>query len=144
MTKAAFDYGCSTYLPSILWVGNDRASSGQLRAHLEARGCQVHQANLSPAGLAAAHKTFFELIILHLESLDKDGTEACQRLETAARPANVPIVILTPCDPARAPTRQFETKYPIYCLSTQDAFAEVRLWQIIEQIHYLTYRYMGL
>jgi DNA-binding response OmpR family regulator len=142
MTETSFNYKYSTDLPSILLVDDDNPSARELRQRLEKRGCQVHQTNLNDTELAAARQKYFELIVLDLESLDKDGGEIYKRLSSEPELDDVPVVILTTRNLAEETIHRLERGCPVYYLSAKDASTVARLWQIIEQRHYMTYRYM--
>ena len=142
MPETSFDYGYSTYLPSILLVNDDNASSRQLRQQLEERGCQVHQTNLSPAGLAKVRKNYVELIVLDIELVDIADSKIYRQLGSEPDLRGVPVVILTTYHPAEESIRWLKKGRPVYCLSSKDVSTAARLWQIIEHKHYLANRYM--
>lgn len=130
-----------TYPPSVLIVQGCARHAKKLKEKLEAQGCTVYQTDISPDGLAQARQKYFELIVFDVNRLDVDGLATCKLLRTDPELASVPLVILTPYDPARQAISKLQADTPVCCLA-RDASAEGALLQIIEQTHYMTNRYM--
>ncbi len=139
------DRGYTTYPPSILIVTDCWLYALRLKRRLENEGCQVACTSPNPAGMATACRKYLDLIVLDLEDPDAGGSEVCQKLRADAQLTDVPVVILATCSCAEGAMNGLSMGR-IYCLSnTQsdggDASVETKLLGIIEQIHYLTYRY---
>ena len=78
---------------SILVVEDEPQLGRVLQRHLAASGFQAQLALTGAAGLGAAERNPFDLILLDLMLPDISGFEVCRRLRT--RDARVPIVMLT-------------------------------------------------
>ena len=139
-------WGYPTYPPSILIVGDSCRPTLILKQRLENNGCRVCQTDTRSDSLATARQHYFDLIVLNLEEPDGDGFEVCPKLRGDPALAHIPIVLLTThgC-PLRA-TKGLKIDNVYYLarthLSAGDTCAEAALLQIIQHIHYLTYRYM--
>ena len=78
---------------SILVVEDEPQLGRVLQRHLKASGFHAQLALTGAAGLGAAERGPFDLVLLDLMLPDIDGFEVCRRLRT--RDACVPIVMLT-------------------------------------------------
>ncbi len=140
------DRGYTTYPPSILIVTDCWLYALRLKRRLENEGCQVDCTSPNPTGMATACRKYLDLIVLDLERPDTDNTEVCRKLGADSQLAGVPVVIMPACCcGSRAISCLPMGK--VYCLSDPqtdeavDRSVEAKLLGIIEQIHYLTYRY---
>jgi DNA-binding NarL/FixJ family response regulator len=139
------DRGYTTYPPSVLIVTDCLLHALRLKRRLESEGCQVDCTGTNPAGMATACRKYLDLIVLDLEDPDAGGSEVCQKLRADAQLTDVPVVILATCSCA-GPAMSDLPMGKVYCLSNVkpdggDPSIEAKLLGIIEQIHYLTYRY---
>jgi CheY-like chemotaxis protein len=130
-----------SYPPSILIVADKTPQGLELKQTLEAKGYQVHLTDPSPKGLAAAFQSYFELIVLNFERLDPDRCEAWRKISAAPELARTPMVILTGRASTPKAIDRLESVAPVYYLS-KDNTPEEKLPQIVEQAHYMKYRYM--
>jgi CheY-like chemotaxis protein len=117
----------------------------RLKRWLENEGCQVDWTDTNPDGMATACRKYFDLIVLNLERPDAGSSEVCQKLRANPQVTNVPVVILVTHGCAGAAMNS-PPMGNVYCLSTVqaggvDPSVEAKLLGIIEQLHYLTYRY---
>lgn len=134
------DRGYTVYPPSVLIVGDSLPEMRNLKRKLENKGCRVSWADTSPEGLATASHKYFELMVLVLERPELDGPAMCNRLRVQPALATVPVVMLTN-DGCTEEVPRSLNKGPIYYLP-KDTCGEAMLSQIIEQVHYLTDRYL--
>lgn len=140
------DWGYLAYPPSILIVGDSCRPAPKLKRWLENNGCRVCLIDTRSDSLATARQHYFDLIVLNLEEPNENGFEVCQKLKADPALAHIPVVVLTPHDCARESPYGLKMGY-VYCLvRTQpgagDICVEVGLLPIIQQVHYLTCRYM--
>ncbi len=139
------DRGYTTYPPSILIVTDCWLCALRLKRRLENEGCQVDCTSPNPTGMATACRKYLDLIVLDLENPNAGGSEVCQKLRANPQLTDVPVVILATCNCAEGAMGGLSMG-KVYCLSNVqpdggDASVEAKLLGIIEQIHYLTYRY---
>ena len=78
---------------NVLVVEDQQDIAQLVRLHLQDLPCRVELAFDGHAGLAAAERTHFDLIILDLMLPGIDGLEVCRRLR--ARPVSTAIMMLT-------------------------------------------------
>ncbi len=140
------DRGYTTYPPSILIVTDCLVHALRLKWKLENEGCQVDCTSPNPAGMATACRKYLDLIVLDLEGPDAGGSEVCQKLRANPQLTDVPVVILATCSCAEGGISDLP-RGKVYCLSNvrpngEDPSVEAKLLGIIEQIHYLTNRYV--
>jgi len=138
------DRGYTTYPPSILIVTDCLLHALRLKRKLKNEGCQVDWTDTNPDGMATACRKYLDLIVLDLEG--PGGPEVCQKLRANPQVADVPVVILATCGCAGG-AMSGPPMGKVYCLSgahadgAADPPVEAKLLGIIEQVHYLTYRY---
>ena len=129
-----------TYPPSLLIIGENTAQNRQFKRRLEDNGCQVCLTDISSESRVANFKKYFDLIVLDLQHRWADCIEICKKLEDNAELLNIPMVILT--TPQYADTSLNRSKIrPFYSLTVDDS-VEMRLLRILEQIRYMTDRYL--
>jgi CheY-like chemotaxis protein len=129
----------TTYPPSVLIVGDSTRHGLKLKRGLENKGCRAYWSDTSPDSLRKARQEYFELIVLDNERSDVDVFEVCQKLKTDPELADIPVVMLSPRKYAEDAVNKSSVGL-VYFLAN-DISAEARLWQIIEQVHYMNYRY---
>lgn len=139
-------WGYPTYPPSILIVGDSCRPTLILKQRLENNGCRVCQTDTRSDSLATARQHYFDLIVLNLEEPDEDDLEVCQKLIADPELAPIPMVVLTTHGCPLQATKGLKMGNVYYLARTRpdagDTCAEAALLQIIQHIHYLTYRYM--
>lgn len=114
----------------------------KLKHGLEDNGCQVFWMEADPKAVAAVAEKYFDLIVLNIEGPEAIGSELLSRLEDQHHElAAIPKVILTPQAQINDVINQFELPPPISYLA-KEAHSETRLMQIIQEIYYLTDRYI--
>jgi response regulator RpfG family c-di-GMP phosphodiesterase len=133
------------YPPSILIMGDDSPKLLELKQWLENNKCQVCQAEGTSCALATACQHYFDLIVFNIESFSRDGLELCQKLKTEPELSQIPVVVLLPCPYATEAIRSLK-RDKVYCLakspqSLRAPHPEAGLWQIIQNIQYMAYRY---
>ena len=140
------DRGYTTYPPSILIVTDYLLHALRLKRRLENEGCQVDCTSTNPDGIATACRKYLDLIVLDLEGPGAGGSEVCRKLRADPQLTDVPVVILATCSCAGEAMSGPPIGKVYYCLSNAqargtDSSVEAKLLSIIEQLHYLTYRY---
>src|SRR5436190_11921074 len=81
---------------NVLVIEDEKDIANLVRMHLQDLPCNVELAFDGPAGLAAAAKKPFDLVVLDLMLPGVDGLEICRRLR--AKPPYTPIMMLTAKD----------------------------------------------
>jgi DNA-binding response OmpR family regulator len=142
----SIDRGYTHYPPSVLIVTDGVPQALELKQMLENNGCQVDRAALGSGDITPARQKYFDLMVLKLEQPGVDCFEMCRKLRANPQLAGLPVVILGTNDfaPEAIPGPKMGCVYYL-CNghgSPGDASAETRLLHIIEQVHYLTYRYI--
>lgn len=132
-------YSYTLYPPSILLVADCPHQASKLKQWLENNGCQVCWIDSSIRSLTEISQKYFDLIVLDLAQLDEEGRAVYQKFQECPELTHTPIVILTSQEQAEEPIK--EPKMGLVYYLVKNALAEARLWQIIEQVHYLIYRY---
>lgn len=136
-----FDVVYPIYPPSILLVGDDISYALKLKRKLERHGLRVYQTDVSSDELAKACQKYFELIVFDIKRLDANSCKVCRRIKADPELAHIPMVILTTCNLTQEILKLLNVGTPASYLS-RDSSAEKKLIRIIEQTHYMTYRYM--
>lgn len=136
-----FEWGYSSYPPSILIVGDNAMGAYELNQRLEKTGMQVHLTDARFDGLKMARQSYFELIVLDLEGMEDGGAELYQKIKTNPQLSQIPIVILTSERRGDTAIKRHDGFSPVSYFSKDDA-AEEKLCRLIEQTHYMAYRYM--
>ena len=139
------DRGYTTYPPSILIVTDCLLHALRLKRRLENEGCRVNWTDTNPEGMATACREYLDLIVLDLEGPEAGGSQVCQMLRANPQLTDVPVVILPTCSCAGEAMSGLPMG-KVYCLSNiqpdgGDPSGEAKLLGIIQQVHYLTYRY---
>jgi CheY-like chemotaxis protein len=131
--------GYTSYRPSILVVTDDLLQALKLGWVLENNDCCVYQTNTNLAGLTVARQKYFDLIVFDLESASIAGLEIGPKLKANPNLTGLPVILLTTGDHGEeALNLDLGVVYDI----SKDARAELRVLQLVEHLHYLTYRYM--
>lgn len=127
--------------PSILFVTarSDRAS--RLKQRLEDNGCDVQRIGACLNSLAAACRESFDLMVIDLEHVALSGIKICNELRTNPELTGIPVVLLAPHNKAKEAICELKIGSPVYSLPKDD-YSEILLFQIIEQVHYMTSRYL--
>lgn len=127
------------YPPLVLIMANNFSRARKLKKYLEDNGCQVDWLAASRQGLVTVRKKYFDLIVFDLERVTLADLRLCKRLKTEPDLATYPLVVLTPCAWVKGFIDRFKWG-SVYYLSKNNA-ASAELLPLIQQIHYLTYRY---
>jgi DNA-binding NtrC family response regulator len=138
---AAVDVGQITYPPSILIITNTVDFSADLHQMLEANNCCVHCIKACGDYLSEIRREYFDLIVLDIALISPDTVDLFNTVSADPEWVAAPKVILTPPGfniDANPILKALSSSYHFY----HDAFVESRLLQVIEQIHYLAYRYL--
>ena len=136
-----FDFEYPIYPPSILLIGDDASHALKLKQKLERNGLRVYQTDVSTDKLAKARQKYFELIVFDIKRLDANSREVCRRIKTDPELADIPMVILTAFNLTHEAFKLLNVGTPASYL-VRDNSTEEKLTRIIEQTHYMTYRYM--
>jgi CheY-like chemotaxis protein len=131
---------CTSYPPSILMVAKRSAQVLKIKQDLENNGCQVHFTGICCDDLVRVRQKYFDLMVLDVDQSDEQGWGVYKMLKSYPELAEIPWVILAACDDSGEAINELK-KGPVYVL-TKDASAAAMLLQIINQVHYLTYRYL--
>ena len=135
------NWAYTSYPPSILLVADSVRHAGKLKQKLVGHGCQVYQADISSDEVAKARQKYFELIVFDIKRLDANSREVCRRIKTDPELADIPMVILTAFNLTHEAFKLLNVGTPASYL-VRDNSTEEKLTRIIEQTHYMTYRYM--
>jgi len=138
------------YCPSILLVTEDCGRVNRVKQWLEAEGCQVYGVNIHNVNelLHACRNILFDLIVLNIEASELDPSAEMgktlrslyKNLKAAPALLTLPMVVMTACDDVKAAIEKLAVRR-VYSVG-QDEVAHSTLLQTIEQVHYLTYRYV--
>jgi len=128
----------TVYPPSILMIENN-SSPSKLKQRLDQNNYQVTWTNFCNDGLKLARWVDFDLILFNLSDCETHFIEMCHQLLTDPQLTKTPIVLISSC-PQLALTMNTLRSAPVYYLPN-DALAETKLLRIVDQIHYLSYRY---
>jgi sigma-B regulation protein RsbU (phosphoserine phosphatase) len=79
----------------VLVVDDELPNRLYLRKLLEARGCEVFDAEDGPSALAIAMKKTLDLILVDIIMPDMDGFELCGRLRDEPRTQGIPVIMVT-------------------------------------------------
>ncbi len=125
--------GNTSNAPAILLVEDSPPQALRFKVSLENNGCQVHWTKTGQAGLEAARKQKFDLIVLDIELPDINGFDVCRELKTDPKLVDIPVVMLTVHDQAQDALVGLETGAIDYI--PKDPFAEVVLLETIKQMN---------
>lgn len=128
-----------SYPPSILILGDNALRAMKLKYFLKNNDCRVTRIDAGSGDLAAYKQEYFDVIILNIDHPQINGFQIRRKLETMPELANLPVVVLAACH-SRAAISGLETG-PIYYLSPE-TLTEAKLLRVIEQIRYMTDRYV--
>jgi DNA-binding response OmpR family regulator len=126
------------YPPSILMIENDHSPS-KLKQKLVKNNYQVTWTNLCDDGRNLARWADFDLILFNLSECETDFIEMCHQLLADPQVTKTPIVLISSC-PQLALMMNTLRSAPVYYLPN-DALAETKLLRIVDQVHYISYRY---
>lgn len=140
-------HGYTRYSPSVLVISDRSTQLCQLKQWLQHKSRQVRGITITSNELASISHHYFDLIVVDLEPGELAGPQnqgvllsALQKLKTYPELNNLPLIILTNGDEVRRLVTQSATG-PVYCLG-KGSSTEAALLQLIDQIHYLSYRYL--
>jgi len=137
-----YNYGQKTYRPSVLVVSDDSCQTTELKQKLEDDGCRVYCATADFGSLTAMLlQTYFDLIVLDLEYSGWDSIALINKLKATSHFADIPVVVLVAPEQLKNCTQSALHNFALYWL-TKDASVKAGLLQVIEQAHYMAYRYM--
>lgn len=141
------DYAYPMASPQICFITADMCLQAlKLKQGLENKGCQVYWTDASSDGLATACQKYFDLIVLYEALSNGCGLDICQRIKAYPELAHTPIVALETHDPAEEVVNGLKAGLIYYVASAHknqgDACAVTRLLHTINQVCYLTDRYM--
>jgi CheY-like chemotaxis protein len=119
----------------------DSALPGKLKQKLENNNYQITWTNLCDDGLNLARWVDFDLILFHLnQTATAPFLELCQRLLNRPQLSKIPLVIIAGQPEMSTPLMTANRSAPVYYLPN-NAVAENKLLRIIDQVHYISYRY---
>ena len=93
----------------VLVVDDELPNRLYLRKLLEARGCEVFDADDGPSALTIAFKNVPDLILVDVMMPGMDGFELCGRLRDEARTADIPVIMVT----AKSKIEDIETGFEL-------------------------------
>jgi CheY-like chemotaxis protein len=129
------------YPPSLLMI-EDSLSPGNLKRKLEQNNYQVTWTNLCDDGLSLTRWVDFDLILFNLSQSETTRfIELCNRLLNNPQLAKIPVVIMAPRPEIAAALMTPQRSAPVYYLPN-NSLAETKLLRIVDQIHYISYRYI--
>lgn len=141
MTQAAEIKGSeAVYQVSVLLVTHSSTRAASIKHWLENLNCRVCWPGPNVHQLATAPQTYFDLIVVDVESPYINSREVYRQLRSQAELAAVPVVVLTRQSELEDSARRPEME-PIFYLS-KDASPQTALPQIVEEVGYITGRYM--
>ncbi len=105
-----------------LIVEDSRTQAMRLQLELQRCGLNVSIATTGTQGMAAAHTTVPDVIILDVDLPELDGYTLCRALKANPTTAHIPIVMLTHRDDARDTRSGLEAGAEDYI--PKDTFAE--------------------
>jgi response regulator RpfG family c-di-GMP phosphodiesterase len=128
------------YPPSILMIEND-SSPTKLKQKLEKTNYQITWTNFCDDGLNLARWVDFDLILFNLSQCENHFIEMCNQLLNDPQLTKTPIVIIASCPQAAIAMTTPQRSAPVYYLPS-DSQAEAKLLRIVDQVHYISYRYI--
>jgi len=131
-------FGHQTYAPSVLIIGSESQNTEGLKTRLENNGCHVQY--ISHKIDRAIRHQYYDLAIIDIDNY-KESAEIYKQLKNNCALGQTPLIVLsspktTDVDLGKTLNLQF----PVYYVR-QDVAAESILLQLVNQIHYMTYRY---
>ena len=132
-------FGGRLYPPLVLIIANNLSRVRRLKKHLEDNDCQVEGLATNCQELTTVRKKYFDLIVFDLEPASLADLKICKRLKTEPDLSGYPLVVLTSCEWVKGFIDSWK-RDSVYYLSGSNS-TEVELLPLIQQIHYLTYRY---
>lgn len=134
----------TVYPPSVLVMADGCLKALKLKQWLENRGCKVYKLDMTSEDAENLGEEYFDLIVLDVDSSDITESEAYnklksiyQRLKSTPELLGPLVVMLT-----SQVNQSFSSKTlgPVYFIP-KGRGARTSLLHIIEQTHYLSYRY---
>ncbi len=131
------NYRRKVYPPAVLLIGTDTNRLEQLRQRLERQSYNVESSlNVHVDQFVSVYQKHFDLIILDVEADDVNG--ASDTLREHLLLLNTPIAIISATGVAEQITKGLP--FPIYHIPKDSSISSMS--PIIEQVHYISYRYM--
>lgn len=130
----------AVYQVSVLLITPSFSRAASIKRWLESNNCQVCWPGPDSHQLAMARQNYFDLIVLDVESPHINSRDVYRRLRSEAELAAVPVVVLTHQPELKDTGKRLEME-PIFYLA-KDTSPQTALPQIVEEIGYLTDRYM--
>ncbi len=93
----------------VLVVDDELPNRLYMRKLLEARGCEVFDADSGPAALALAAKKVLDLVLVDVMMPEMDGFELCGRLRDDPRTERTPVIMVT----AKSKIEDIETGFEL-------------------------------
>lgn len=126
-----------TYAPSILMIGRDPKNTENLRVGLENNGCQVRY--ISHKIDQAIRHQYYDLAVIDIDNY-RENTDTYKQLTHNCALSQMPLIILSSKTADMDLDETLSVHFPIYHIC-QDIATESILLQLVNQIHYMTYRY---
>jgi DNA-binding response OmpR family regulator len=136
-TKKSSD---TVYQVSVLLVTHSFSRAASIKRWLENHNCHVTWPGPNSHHLTMAGQNYFDLIVVDVESPHINSRDVYRRLRSQAELATVPVVVLTYRPELRDTAKKLEME-PIFYLS-KNASPQTALPQIVEEVGYITGRYM--
>ena len=128
------------YPVSVLSITDSSALAFRIKRWLESCNCLVYWVDSSHRQLASTRQNYFDLIVLDARSLNIHHCELCQKLKSEVELAGIPVVMLARGHGVIDSGQGAEVE-PTFHIST-DACLKGALLQIVEEIRYMTLRYL--
>lgn len=113
----------------ILFVEDQADIASLVRIIFRRQGVEVIVAESGPAGLAVAHQTPFDLILLDVRLPGMDGFQVCRRLKEDEQLREIPVIFFTGLDDPQSHMRGLELGAVDYIpkpMGSTEFFARVR------------------
>lgn len=141
MTRTCAKKGSdAVYQVSVLLITHSFSRAASIKRWLENYNCHVCWPGPDSYRLVLTRQNYFDLIVLDVESPRINSRDVYRRLRSQAELAAVPIVVLTHRPELKDTSKRLDMG-PVFYLA-KDASPQMALPQIVEEIGYLTGRYM--
>ncbi|MCG3207011.1 MAG: hypothetical protein FOGNACKC_00611 [Anaerolineae bacterium] len=129
-----------THPCSILLISDHPARSFNLQEKLRKSGCQLRQVAANVEAVASVSRQYYDVMVFDVSRPGPEIMELCREFETNPEWANIAAVVVMSAADLTCLVAKLGMTRPVYCLQN-DNLLDKKLQQIMEQIHYLSYRY---
>ncbi len=129
-----------THPCSILLISDKPARSSDLQQKLEKKGCHIRRVAVNIDAVISASRQYYDVVVFDVSRPGAEIMDICREFETNPELANIAAVVITSGVDLACIVAKLGLTRPVYWLRNDDAL-DKKLLHIVEQIHYLSYRY---